>query len=247
MKISIITVCYNSAATLEETIQSVIAQQNADVEYIVIDGASKDQTPAIIEKYRSHIAHYISEPDKGIYDAMNKGLKLATGEVIGILNSDDLYKNNTVLSNVIQAFDSNTECICTDVEIFSGTSQNVIRYYSCTRWKPWMFRLGHQPPHPGFFVRKSCYEKYGFFDTSYRTASDFDILFRLIYKYKCATRFLPWVSVSMRIGGESQRSFKNIANANREVNMAIKKNGYFSALPLVWSKYFLKIFQFLLK
>lgn len=247
MKITIITVCFNSSATIEQTIQSVLSQTHADIEYIVVDGDSKDNTKEIIEKYNNKISKFISEPDKGIYDAMNKGLKLATGDVIGILNSDDMYKNNHVLSKVADEFTNNIACLCTDVEIFSGTQNNVIRYYSCTRWKPWMFRIGHQPPHPGFFARKSCYDQYGIFDTNYKSASDFDIMLRFIYKEKCITLFRPWVSVSMRSGGESQRSFKNIANGNREVNHALNKNNYFSLLPFVWLKYPLKIFQFLFK
>jgi glycosyltransferase involved in cell wall biosynthesis len=244
VKISVITVCYNSATTLEETIQSVLNQTHPDLEYIVIDGASTDGTLEIISKYRNRIQHVVSEPDKGIYDAMNKGLKLATGDIIGILNSDDLYKNNQVLSSIDNAFQSDTDCICTDVEIFKNTPSEILRYYSCTRWKPWMFRIGHQPPHPGFFVRRSCYDTLGLFDTQYKLAADFDIMFRFIYKAKKTTLFLPWVSVCMRSGGASQKGFSNIAQANREVHHSIQKNGYFSMLALVWSKYILKIFQF---
>lgn len=243
MKISIITVCYNSAATLEQTIQSVLSQSHQDVEYIVVDGGSKDETNEIIGKYKDRIAHYISEPDKGIYDAMNKGLKLASGDVIGILNSDDLYKDNDVLSFVANEFLSEIDCLGTDVEIFSGEKNNVVRYYSCTRWKPWMFRIGHQLPHPGFFARKKCYDQFGNFDTNLKLAADFDIMFRFIYKHKCKTAYRKRVSVSMRSGGASQKSLKNISRANREDNFSLKKNGYFSILPLIWMKYLIKIFQ----
>lgn len=244
MKISVITVCYNSAATLEQTIRSVLAQSHPDVEYIVVDGASKDRTPEILENYRNQIAHIISEPDRGIYDAMNKGLILATGDIIGILNSDDIYHDADVLKQVDAAFDSETDCLCTDVEIFSDKPENVIRYYSATRWKPWMFRIGHQPPHPGFFARKICYTEAGFFDTQFRLAADFEILFRFIYRFKFSTKFIPRVTVSMRSGGASQKSLKNIMHANREDHLAIRKNGYRSFLPLIYLKYGLKVFQF---
>jgi len=244
LKFSIITVCYNSGATLEETIRSVLSQTHKDVEYIIVDGDSRDNTKEIVDKYREHLAHFISEPDKGIYDAMNKGLSLATGEIIGILNSDDIYKNNDVLSKVAHAFQSDIDCLGTDVEIFDGTPDHVIRYYSCAGWKPWMLRIGHQPPHPGFFVRRKCYDSFGLFDTGYRSAADFDLLLRFIYKHECKTVFQAWTSVAMRSGGESQRSFKNIARANREVHNSLRRNGYISFLSLCWTRYLLKIFQF---
>lgn len=248
MKISVITVSYNAAATIEQTIQSVLSQSYTNVEYIVIDGASSDNTLQIIEKYKTRIAHVVSEKDGGIYDAMNKGIALATGDIVGILNSDDLYHNEDVLSFISTQFeDSSIDCVCTDVEIFSETPNNVIRYYNCRRWKPWMFRIGHQPPHPGFFVRRNVYAEVGNFNTQYRLAADFDFLLRCILKYKKPTRFINYVSVSMRSGGASQKSFKNIQRANSEVHHSLKRNGYFSIPLLVWLKYPFKIFQFFLK
>ncbi len=247
MKITVITVCYNSAATLEETIQSVLAQTHPDVEYIIVDGASKDKTPEIINKYKDRISVVISEKDNGIYDAMNKGLAKATGDVIGILNSDDLYKNNEVLSQVSLEFNRPIECLCTDVEIFEGSPKNVIRFYSCTRWKRWMFHIGHQPPHPGFFVKNSVYKKFGNFISDFKLAADFEILLRFIYKNKCQTHFSNWTSVSMRSGGASQQGIGNIMRANKEVNASLRLNGYFSIIPLIWLKYPIKIFQYLIK
>lgn len=246
MKISIITVSYNSAATIEQTIQSVLAQSHPDVEYILIDGGSKDGTMDLVAPYKSRLAVCISEPDKGIYDAMNKGLAHATGDVVGILNSDDIYAHNQVLSQVAAAFgQADMDCLCTDVSIFKSTPDNIIRKYSCTRWKPWMFRIGHQPPHPGFFVRKYCYEKYGVFDTTFKTAADFDLLLRFILKHKCRTLYRNMTTVLMRSGGESQRGFKAIARANREDHRSLQKNGYSSWLPLIWLKYLIKVFQFI--
>lgn len=247
MKFTIITVSFNSANTIVETIKSVLAQDYKNIEYIIIDGASTDGTLEIINQYSSQITKIISEKDAGIYDAMNKGLAAATGDIVGILNSDDLFHNTTVLSTIIQHFNPTIDCIATDVEIFSTVPSNVLRYYSCTRWKKWMFRFGHQPPHPGFYVRNSVYKKYGFFNITYKLAADFDMLLRLIMKNKCPTLFLPIVSVSMRSGGESQKSFKNIQKANREVNHALNNNGYFSLPFFIWLKYPIKIFQYLLK
>lgn len=243
MKVSIITVCYNSARTLQETIESVLTQSYQNIEYIIIDGNSTDETPAILTQYQNRIAHIVSEPDKGLYDAMNKGIALSTGEVIGILNSDDVLAHSGVIADVVAAMNDNTEAICSDVNIFKDKKENVVRKYRCTRWKPWMFRIGHQPPHPGFFVRKTCYEKYGSFDLQFKRAADFELLLRFIGVHKINTKFLPYTSVLMRSGGSSQQGLTAISEANIEDHRALKKHGYFSVLPLIWCKYFLKIFQ----
>lgn len=242
VKISVITVSWNSAATIEETIQSVLAQDHKDIEYIIIDGASRDNTMEIINKYPVHVV--VSEPDKGIYDAMNKGLARASGDIVAILNSDDIYKNNTVLSRVAAEFEKyDCDALSTDIEIFRKDPGNIIRYYSCTKWKPWMFRIGAQPPHPGFFIRKNIYDEFGYFDTGFKIAADFELMLRFILKHKIKVHFSPWVSVSMRAGGESQRSLRNIARTNYEDHLALKKNGFFSTVPSIWTKYLIKIFQ----
>ena len=243
MKVSIITVCYNSARTLQETIESVLTQTYQNIEYIIIDGNSTDETPAILTQYQNRIAHIVSEPDKGLYDAMNKGIALSTGEVIGILNSDDVLAHSGVIADLVNAFDFQTDAICSDVHIFKDKKENVVRKYRCTRWKPWMFRIGHQPPHPGFFVRKTCYEKYGSFDLQFKRAADFELLLRFIGVHKINTKFLPYTSVLMRSGGISQQGLTAISEANIEDHRALRKHGYFSVLPLIWCKYFLKIFQ----
>ena len=243
MKVSIITVCYNSARTLQDTIESVLAQTYTNIEYIIIDGGSTDDTPAIIEKYRNRIAHVVSEPDQGLYDAMNKGIALSSGELVGILNSDDLLAHAGVMADIVSALDSNTEAICSDVHIFKDHRDNIVRKYRCTRWKPWMFRLGHQPPHPGFYVRKNCYERFGVFDLQFRRAADFELLLRFIGVHKINTKYLPYTSVLMRSGGSSQQGLKAISEANREDHLALRKHGYISALPLIWCKYALKVFQ----
>jgi len=243
VKVSIITVCYNSARTLQETIESVLTQTYSNIEYIIIDGKSTDETPAILAQYQKRIAHIVSEPDKGLYDAMNKGIALSTGEVIGILNSDDVLAHSGVIADVVAAMNDNTDAICSDVHIFKDQKENVVRKYRCTRWKPWMFRIGHQPPHPGFFVRKTCYEKYGNFDLQYKRAADFELLLRFIGVHKINIKFLAYTSVLMRSGGSSQQGLKAISEANIEDHRALRKHSYFSVLPLIWCKYFLKVFQ----
>lgn len=243
MKVSIITVCYNSARTMQETIESVLTQSYQNIEYIIIDGNSTDETPAILTQYQNRIAHIVSEPDKGLYDAMNKGIALSTGELIGILNSDDVLAHSGVIADVVAAMNDNTEAICSDVNIFKDKKENVVRKYRCTRWKPWMFRIGHQPPHPGFFVRKRCYENYGSFDLQFKRAADFELLLRFIGVHKINMKFLPYTSVLMRSGGSSQQGLRAISEANIEDLRALRKHGYLSVLPLIWCKYFLKIFQ----
>ncbi|MBM3920781.1 MAG: glycosyltransferase [Sphingomonadales bacterium] len=243
MKVSIITVCYNSARTLQETIESVLSQTYTNIEYVIIDGGSTDETHIIIDKYKSRISHFVSEPDKGLYDAMNKGIALASGELIGILNSDDVLAHSGVIEHIISAMDSNTDAICSDVHIFKNQKESIVRKYRCNRWKPWMFRIGHQPPHPGFYVRRICYEKYGSFDLQFKRSADFELLLRFIKVQKIRTKFLPYTSVLMRSGGSSQQDLKAITEANVEDHRALLKHGYFSTVSLIWCKYFLKIFQ----
>lgn len=244
MKVSIITVSYNSAATIEQTIQSVLAQTHSNIEYIVVDGGSSDDTIEIVNRHKGRIQHFISEPDNGIYDAMNKGIALATGAIVGILNSDDVYAGTTVIETIVNRFETLLcDAVCTDVVIFKDKPENKIRMYRCRNWKPWMFRIGHQPPHPGFFVKKACYDTYGWFDTQFKTAADFDLLLRFIYKHRIKTVYLNFTSVLMRSGGASQRSFKALAAANLEDHRSLRKNGYFSLYALIWLKYALKVFQ----
>lgn len=247
-KISIITVCFNSASTLQETIDSVLSQTYPNIQYIIIDGNSTDGTKDIIKKYEGKIADVISEKDKGIYDAMNKGVAMATGDYIGILNSDDLYHNEKVIENVVNLFlSSQKEIVSTSIEIFKDHKKNIIRKYSATVWKKWMFRIGWQPPHPGFFVKKSVYEKAGNFNINYKIGADFDFMLRCLMVHKFNFHQSNLISVSMRAGGESQKSIKNIIKTNREDHLSLKNNGFFSWEILMYLKYPLKIFQFIFK
>ncbi|WP_244369894.1 glycosyltransferase family 2 protein [Pseudoalteromonas xiamenensis] len=177
MKISIITVCYNSAAIIEDTIKSVIAQTYDNIEYIIVDGGSKDETLTIVEKYKEHVDVLISEPDKGIYDAMNKGIEVSTGEIVGILNSDDFYEREDVIRAVVENFDSSIDLLFGDLVFVKPENlKKVTRYYSLPKFKRWHLRFGWMPPHPATFIRKEVYNQFGLYKTHYRISADYEFL-----------------------------------------------------------------------
>lgn len=225
MKISIITVSYNSAATIETTFQSVVNQTYGDIEYIVIDGGSTDGTLEFIKKYNKFITKWISEPDKGLYDAMNKGVKLATGDVIGLINSDDLFCDPNAIEKVIDVFTNNKNLDSVYADLFYVSQNNtdkIIRKWVTGKKKP--FKYGWHPAHPTFYIKKSVYDKYGLFDLSFKLAADFEIMLRFLDKHKITTAYLEEPLVKMRLGGETNKSFKNIYNQNKECIRAFKKN-----------------------
>ena len=249
MKISIITIAYNSAETIEATIQSVIAQDYPEVEYIIIDGASKDGTMEVVDKYREHIAVVVSEPDKGIYDAMNKGVARATGEIIGILNSDDFYADNTVLSNVVARFkESGAEAVYADlVYVERDNPDKVVRYWKSKPYKPGMFRKGWMPAHPTFFLKNECYRIHGTYSTELRSAADYELMLRMLEKHKISAVHLPRVLTKMRVGGQSNVSLKNRIRANKEDRRAWKMNGLTPAWYTLTVKPLSKLSQFIRK
>lgn len=246
LKISIITVCFNSATTIENTIVSVAGQKNVDVEHIIVDGASIDSTIDIVNKYKS-ISKFISEPDRGIYDAMNKGIAIATGDVIGTLNADDFYVNDNVLEDVAQVFlDTNIDACYGDlVYVSQKNTNNIVRYWKSRSYVLGLFKSGWMPAHPTFFVRKGVYERLGSFDLNYKIASDFELLFRLIEQYKINTKYIPKILVKMRLGGTTNKSLSNILIQNKEI-VAILHNFYpdFSIFRFVFEKVINRFFQF---
>jgi glycosyltransferase involved in cell wall biosynthesis len=246
MKVSVVTATYNSAGTVRDTLESVLGQDYPDIEYIVIDGNSKDETCEIVRSYGDAIACFVSEPDTGIYDALNKGIARCTGDIVALLHSDDVFNNTHVISAVVSLFrEFDTDLLCTDIAVCRQNDLNsILRYYSCTRWKPWMFRIGHQPPHPGFFVKREVYRKHGMFDLNYRISADFDLMLRLIYKARIPVHYSKMLSVRMRDGGTSNAGWAARKKANREDHLSLKKNGYVSWLPLIYLKYLIKLFQF---
>ncbi|MES2618278.1 MAG: glycosyltransferase family 2 protein [Bacteroidota bacterium] len=245
-KISIITICYNAEKTIEDTVKSVRNQDYPNVEYIIIDGASKDNTLGILEPYKSSINLLVSEPDKGLYDALNKGMKAATGDIIGILHSDDFYPHQSVLSEIAKQFKQHpdTGAVSSSVKIFKADNFEIpFRTYDATRFKLWQFRFGMQPPHPGFFVTKAALLKTGYFDTSYRISGDFDWLLRVLKVNRTKTVYSQSVSVYMRDGGLSSSGFASKQLMNKEDLIALKNQGIYSNLLFIYLKYFFKIFQ----
>ena len=224
MKVSIITVSYNSAKTIEETIHSVLNQDYKNIEYIVIDGASSDNTVEIINRYKADIAHVVSEPDKGIYDAMNKGIKIATGNLIGILNSDDVYENSSVISNIISALEGNDAVYADLVYVQQNNLNRIKRVWKSGKYKVNSFLYGWMPPHPTFFVKKECYTKYGLYNTNLNSAADYELMLRFIHKNKITVGYYENVIVKMRLGGVSNATIKNRFKANREDKLAWKIN-----------------------
>ncbi len=226
-KISIITVCYNSAKTIEDTILSVINQTYNNIEYIIIDGLSTDNTLEIVNKYKNKIAKVVSEKDAGLYDAINKGIGLATGEIIANLNSDDFYIDNNVIADVVAKMeDEKSDTLYADLYYVDEIDTNkVTRNWVSGAYKKGMFFKGWMPPHPTFFVRKSIYDKYGKFNLELKSAADYEIMLRFIHKHECSISYLPRVVVRMRVGGVSNSSLKNRLKANREDKRAWEING----------------------
>ncbi len=245
MKVSIITVCYNSAAHIEDAIRSVASQDYPDLEHIIVDGGSTDGTVDIIEKHDNVVARWLSESDNGIYDAMNKGISMASGEVIGILNSDDFYSANHIISSVARAFaDEEIDAVYGDLIFVDPTNLNrTVRTYSSAKWNPERFARGYMPAHPTFFVRKKFYELYGNFETDFQIAADYEMLIRLLYVHKLRYKYLPITMVKMRKGGVSSNGIKSNIILNREIIKACRKHGIKTNALKVYPKYFNKVFE----
>ena len=245
MKISIITATYNSAATIKDTLLSVNVQTYPDIEHIIVDGASKDNTLEIVKEFGKRVAKLISEPDKGIYDAMNKGIRAATGDVIGILNSDDFFSSNDVLSVVAKTFQENKiDALYGDVHFVNPDNLNKkVRYYSSKLFKPSLFRLGFMPAHPSFYMKRECYQKHGLYSLDYKIASDYDLLIKYLYKERINYQYLEKDFVTMRTGGISTKNIHSRLLLNKEILKACRKYGIKTNLFLLSLKYFYKIFE----
>lgn len=225
MTISIITATYNSAKTVRDTLESVRQQTYPQVEHIIVDGLSKDHTLDIVQAY-PHVRKCISEADKGIYDAMNKGVGLATGDIVGILNSDDMYQDSTVLARVMEAFvNDHCDAVYGDlVYVDPEQTGKVRRYWKSGYYNPGSFRWGWMPPHPTFFVRRSLYERFGLFRTDFRTAADYELMLRFIHRHGAKLTYVPKVLVRMRDGGASNQTLASRLKANSEDRRAWEVN-----------------------
>ena len=225
MKISIVTPVYNDPR-VSMTFESILSQKyDGDVELIVVDGGSGKPTLDVLKRYRQHIAMMVSEPDRGVYDAMNKGVRLATGDVIGILNADDRYNDDQVLRDVAAVMKDPQVDACYGDLVYVNCKGRIVRYWRSGPCRPIKFYFGWMPPHPTFFVRKRVYEQYGNFDLSFPIAADYELMLRFILKHRIRVKYIPRVLVRMSLGGKSNRSLGNIVRANLEVWRAWKKNG----------------------
>jgi glycosyltransferase involved in cell wall biosynthesis len=227
VKISIITVTYNSEKTVEDTIKSVVSQDFPDIEYIVVDGLSKDKTLEIVSHYSHRTDKVVSEKDRGLYDALNKGIKMASGDVIGMLHSDDIYANKQVISKVAQQFamDPATEGVYADlVFVDRDDTDKILRTWKAGEYSPGDFVKGWMPPHPTFFVKKSVYEKFGGFNLDLKLSADYELMLRLIHKNSIKISYLPETIIKMRMGGISNTSFFVKLKANLEDKKAWKLN-----------------------
>lgn len=226
MKISIITVCFNSQQTIKATINSVLNQSYKQVEYIIIDGASTDNTIKIINEFSNSIDVFISEGDAGIYDAINKGITKSSGDVVGLLHADDVFENNSVVGNVMRLFDENVDMIYGDINYVDRKDINrVIRRWKSDSYSKGKFKYGWMPPHTGFFIKKSCYTKYGLYNLSLGSSADYELMLRMFEVYNLKSKYIPLNITKMRVGGISNSSFKKRWEANRNDKKSWKING----------------------
>ena len=262
MKISVITACFNSAGTLPTAMESVLAQQGVAVEYIVIDGGSADGTADLLRAYEGKFAatgriafRWLSERDSGMYDAINKGIGLATGDVVGILNADDILSADDTLAKIGAAFGEDVEALYADVRFVRkemGTvralrAARTVRYCSAAKWRPWMFRFAVMVPHPSFYVRRACFLRLGGYSLDYRICADFELELRFLLLARLKAVYLPECVVVMRMGGASTAGWWSNVEINREDLLALRTHGIWSCLPLIYLKYFFKIWGFVFK
>lgn len=262
MKISVITATWNSGKTIKDTIESVLHQKYTNVEHIIKDGGSKDDTMAICTDYLNRVyssddalkstmktMKIVSEKDGGIYDAMNKGVKMASGDIIGILNSDDFYTSDDVLQKVADEFqkDSSLEAVYGDIHFVKPDNLNkCTRYYSSKSFRPWLLRFGFMPAHPSFYVRREVYEKYGLYDLQFRTSSDFEWMVRLFKKHHIRAKYLPMDFVTMRDGGESTAGMEAKRKVNNDIVSSLRKHGIFTCGAFKYVRYVVKGIELML-
>jgi len=225
--VSVITVCFNSASTIRDTINSVLEQDYPCIEYLVIDGASTDGTVEIVKDFGDKISNIISEPDDGIYDAMNKGIEVATGDVVCMLNSDDTYASSSSVRNLVECMESEgTDTVFADLVITAPLDTgHILRYCDASRFNLSRFRFGWMPPHPTFLAKRELYKNWGYYSLKYKIASDYEMMVRLLYKARVSYAYLPKVVVKMRAGGISTAGFRSSWVLNKEIVDACRVNG----------------------
>ncbi len=248
LKITLITVCFNAEKTIERTINSVLSQDYENVEYIVIDGLSRDRTMQIVNQYKDQIAITVSEKDLGMYDALNKGIKLSNGHIIGILNADDAFTSQNVLSLVAESFVQNPdiEAVIGNI-VFVNNQEKIVRYYSSEGWTPEKFTRGFMPPHPSFYCKKEVFAKFGSYRTDFEIAADYELMIRYFKLNSIRYMYLPVTMVNMKMGGKSTNGLISTIKINQEILRACKLNDFKTNYLKLYLKYFFKIFEFLKK
>ncbi len=261
MKISIITACWNSAKTLRTALDSVLAQKDVEIDYQVVDGGSMDGTVDLIRSYEPKfhakgIAFtWTSEPDKGLYDAINKGIARATGDVVGILNSDDALDGDDVLATVCTKWDETAkkvdglQCLFGNIRFVRELGEPTRRVCFARWWKPWMLQWGYMPPHPAIFIRRGCFEKWGMYVPSreeYRIAADYELLIRYFRVHRMKARYMKLCTTVMRMGGVSTQDVAACKRLNAEIVKGNRVNGYFCCWPMLLPKYVVKVWEVIL-
>ena len=247
--ISIITATFNSAKTLKDTIQSVLRQTNKDFEYLIVDGGSTDETIDIVKSYESEFSgrlKWVSEKDKGIYDAMNKGIKMASGDIVGILNSDDYFTSDDILQTVADAFKrQEIDAIYGDIHfIRDGNPKKCIRYYSSRMFRPFWLRIGFMPAHPSFYCKREIFDKAGLYSLDYKIGADYEMLVRLFKRLKIKTLYVNKDFVTMRTGGASNTNVRSRLTLIEEDVKACRENGIYTNRFFIMLKFLYKIFEF---
>jgi len=245
MKISIITVTYNCVSTIKQTIESVLGQTYQDIEYLIVDGGSTDGTVDIIRSFDQSFLNYISEPDQGIYDALNKGIKMATGDVVGFMHADDVFAGKDIIQLIAEVFQTYNPDSCYGDLIYVNkkNTEKVVRVWKPGKYNAEKMKIGWMPPHPTFYLKREIYEKFGGFNLDYKISSDYDLLLRFLNQEQISTFYLPVLMVKMRIGGTSNRSLGNIIKKTTEDIRAMRSNGL-NFFPAIIGKNFSKLNQF---
>jgi len=247
MKISIITVSYNSAKTIEETLKSVQNQSYKNIEYIVIDGGSKDSTTSIIRKYKDIISYFTSEPDKGLYDAINKGIKKATGDYIGIINSDDVFYENQTIQKIADYFSKNPDLDAITGDIVQHKNSRIIRRYSSYNWSPEKLKRGFMPPHPSIFIKTNLFQQLGFYRLDYKIGADYELIIRYFLKEKISFQYSGITTTSMAVGGASSSGYESYKTITKEIKKAFKQNNIKYNPLKVRFRFLWKIFGYISK
>jgi glycosyltransferase involved in cell wall biosynthesis len=249
LKISIVTISFNSVQTIRDTIESVLSQTYPNLEYIIVDGASTDGTVDVIKDYENRFngkLRWVSEPDSGLYDAMNKGIRMATGDIVGILNSDDFYHRPDSIEVIANAFiDKRLKAVFADVRFVAPDNlDKTVRYYSSAKFTPKRFRFGFMPAHPTFFTYKKYFDKFGYYETDYEMAADYELLIRFLYVHRLKYKYIPIDLLKMRQGGRSTASIRRKLMFDTEIVRACKANGIYTNTVLLLFRGFEKLYEF---